>query len=95
MKYKIPIYAEGEVQRVFKLLENAGYLLNHEYRMKGLGDSEFNMIESQQDSGCSNYVTYNNDTDCICKRIFELGWETDEHVEISIEDFLKLNLINS
>jgi len=93
IKYKISIYGKGDVKRVFKLLENAGYLLNEAFRMKGMGDDEFKMIETNQESGCSNYVTYN--TECSCKRIFELGWETDEHVEITIEDFLKLNLINS
>ncbi len=92
-KYKIPIMGKGEVKRVLQLLEDEGYLLNDEYRMRGLQDEQFQMIEENQVRGGLKYVTYNNEG-CICKKVFELGQETDCHCEISIEDFIKLDLIN-
>ncbi len=94
LKYKINVDGRGEVRRVISMLLAAGYLLSKEFRLSKLGDEEYNTIENfKTHERDFHYITYNNNG-CFCKKVFEMGYDTDCHCEVSIEEFLKLDLIN-
>jgi len=93
-KYKINVDGRGEVRRVISMLLDAGYLFSKEFRISKLEDEDYRTIENfKTDETNFHYITYNNDG-CFCKKVFEIGYDSDCHCEVTIEEFLKLDLIN-
>lgn len=95
-KYKIMLKEPSDVRRVLIPLFNAGYILTSEIRIGKLDEQIFIALVGLLNADGNEFdcITYNNGG-CPCKRVFELAGATECHIEISIEDFLKLNLINS
>ena len=92
-RYKIPIYKEGEAKRVISLLDKAGYLLNAELRHHNFTEAWLSEIGHWVKQYSLTFVVYSTEEN-KCKRIYEFSWRDSysDFKQITIEDFLKLNL---